>query len=133
MKHSKGVIPRLLSDSEWEVMKVLWEHGPLAARDVYAHVVRSQPWTQGTVKTLLRRMVQKGWLSYTRVGNSFLYRAAVPRQKGLRSAIRQFSERVLGGVLSPFVAYYAEEKHLTPEDVADLEKLLKRHQKGKGA
>ncbi len=123
---------RSLSDSEWEVMKVLWERGPSASRDVYAHLADTQPWAKGTVKTLLRRMVQKGWLSYTRVGNSFLYRAAVPRQKGLRSAIRRFSERVLGGALSPFVAYYAEEKRLTPEDVAELEKLLKRHQKTKG-
>lgn len=124
--------PRSLSDSEWEVMKVLWEHGPLAARNVYAHLAGAQPWAHGTVKTLLRRMVQKRWLSYTRVGNSFLYRSAVPRRKGLRAAVRQFSERVLGGALSPFVAYYAEEKRLTPEDVAELEKLLKRHQKGKG-
>ena len=132
MARNEVPLPRSLSDSEWEVMKVLWEHGPLAARDVYAHLAGAQPWAQGTVKTLLRRMVQKGWLSYTRVGNSFLYRSAVPRRKGLRAAIRQFSERVLGGALSPFVAYYAEEKHLTPEDVAELEKLLKRHQKGKG-
>jgi BlaI family penicillinase repressor len=113
-------------------MKVLWEHGPLAARDVYAHLADAQPWAQGTVKTLLRRMVQKGWLSYTLVGNSFLYRSAVSHRKGLRSAIKQFSERVLGGALSPFVAYYAEERRLTPEDMAELEKLLKRRQKEKG-
>jgi len=124
--------PRPLSDSEWEVMKVVWEHGPLAARDVYAHLADAQPWAQGTVKTLLRRMVQKGWLTYRRVGSSFLYRPAVSRRKGLRSAIRLFSERVLDGALSPFVAYYAEEKNLTPEDAAELEKLLKRHEKGKG-
>ena len=132
MSRNEVAPPRSLSDSEWEVMKVLWQHGPLAARDVYGHLAEQQPWAQGTVKTLLRRMVQKGWLSYTRVGNSFLYRSVVPRQKGLRSAIKQFSERVLGGALSPFVAYYAEEKQLSPEDVAELEKLLKRHQKGKG-
>ena len=132
MSRKEIIPPRSLSGSEWEVMKVLWEHGPLAARDVYAHLADVQPWEQGTVKTLLRRMVQKGWLSYTQVGSSFLYRSAVPRQKGVRAAIKQFSERVLDGALAPFVAYYAEEKRLTTEDVAELEKLLKRHQKEKG-
>jgi BlaI family penicillinase repressor len=132
MGHRETSPSRSLSDSEWEVMKVLWEHEPLAARDVYAHLADAQPWAQGTVKTLLRRMVQKGWLSYTRVGNSFLYRSAVSRQKGLRSAIKRFSETVLGGALSPFVAYYAAEKRLSPEDIAELEKLLKRRQKEKG-
>jgi len=132
MDRSETSSPRSLSDSEWEVMKVLWAHGALAARDVHGHLAADRPWTQGTVKTLLRRMVQKGWLSYTRVGNSFLYRPAVSRRKGLRAAIRRFSETVLGGVLSPFVAYYAEERRLSPEDVEELEKLLKRHQRSKG-
>ena len=104
----------------------------MAARDVYGRLSDEQRWAQATVKTLLRRMVEKEWLTYTRIGNSFLYRPAVSRSKGLRSAIRQFSERVLNGALSPFVAYYAEEKSLSPEDVATLEKFLKRHQKEKG-
>jgi len=128
MKDGNASPSRSLSDAEWEVMKVVWEHGPLAARDVYAHLADEQPWARATVKTLLRRMVEKGWLSYTRVGNSFLYRPAVSRRKGMRAAIKKFSERVLGGALSPFVAYYAEEKHLSAEDVAELERILKRHQ-----
>ena len=37
-----------------------------------------------------------------------------------------------GGARSPFVAYYAEEKYLSAEDVAELEKILKRHQKERG-
>lgn len=120
---------RSLSDSEWEVMKALWQHGPMASRDVAARLTREQRWAPATVKTLLRRMVAKGWLTYTRVGNSFLYRPVVSQRKGLRAAVKEFSDRVLGGVLSPFVAYYAEEKRLSPQDVAELEKLLKQHRK----
>jgi BlaI family penicillinase repressor len=126
VKHSTDE-PRTLSDAEWEVMKIVWEGGPLPARDVHARVPRDRRWVQATVKTLLRRLVDKGWLTYTRVGNSFLYEPAVSRRKGLRSAIRRFSERVLDGSLAPFVAYYAQEKRLTPEDVAQLEKLVKQY------
>jgi len=130
MVQSESTPSRALSDSEWEVMKVLWEHGPLASRDVYDHLSKEQAWAHGTVKTLLRRMVEKGWVSYTRVGNSFLYRPAISKQKGLRSVMRQFSQKVLGGALSPFVAYYTKERQLAPEDVAELERLLKRYKKG---
>jgi BlaI family penicillinase repressor len=119
--------PRILSDAEWEVMKVVWESGPLASRDIFARIPVEREWAQATVKTLLRRLVDKGWLTYTRVGNSFLYEPAVSRRKGLRSVIRRFSDRVLGGSLAPFVAYYAQEKRLTPEDVAQLEKLVKQY------
>ena len=48
------------------------------------------------------------------------------------AAVRDFSNRVLDGVLAPFVAYYAEEKDLSAEDLAKLEKIIKRHRKKKG-
>lgn len=120
-----------LSPTEWEIMKVMWKHGPMAARDVYARLSEERKWASSTVKTLLRRMVKKGWLDYQQIGNSYLYRGTVPREKALRAAIREFSGRVLDGVLSPFVAYYAEQKNLTPEDLVQLEEILKGHrQKG---
>ena len=123
---------RDLSTSEWAVMKVIWDCGPMAAGEIYDRLSGEQDWAYPTVKTLIRRMVAKGWLTYKRVGNSFLYRAAVPRGKAVRSAVREFSDRVLDGLLSPFVAYYAEGKDLTPEDVAKLEKIIRRHRRKGG-
>jgi len=123
--------PRL-SPSEWEVMKVIWEGGPMAARDIYGCLSGHHDWAYSTVKTLVRRMVAKGWLDYRRVGNSFLYRPAVARKNAERSAIREFSNRVLDGVLSPFVAYFAEEKELTEEDLAELQELIRRYRRKPG-
>ena len=124
--------PTRLSRSEWEVMKVIWDGGPMAAGDIYARLSQGKSWAYSTVKTLVRRMVKKGWLDYDRVGNSFLYRAAVTQKKALRSAVKEFSNRVLDGLLSPFVAYYAQEKELSAEDIALLEDILKEHRKGGG-
>ena len=121
-----------LSPAEWEVMKVLWEHGPMAARDIYAHLEKDQTWTYDTVKTFLRRAVSKGWLDYDQIGNSYLYRAAVPREKAVFAAIGDFSNRVLDGVLAPFVAYFARQKGLSPEDLDQLEEIIKRHRKRGG-
>lgn len=116
-----------LSPSEWEVMKVIWKHGPLAARDVYARMPGQTNWSYATVKTLLRRIVQKGWVAYDQIGNSYLYRAAVRREKAVSSAIGDFSSRVLDGVLSPFVAYFARQKNLSEEDIAQLERIIEEH------
>jgi len=113
-------------------MKVVWEGAPMAARDIYAQVAQQRDWAYSTVKTLLRRMVAKGWLDYRRVGNSFLYRAAVPRTRAVRRAVRDFSSSVLDGLLAPFVAYYAEEKGLSPDDLAQLEEIIRQHRKSGG-
>jgi BlaI family transcriptional regulator, penicillinase repressor len=113
------------SDSEWEILKVLWEHGPLAMGEIHARLAGRQPWAYSTVKTLLRRLVDKGWIDYQRVGSSHLYRVAVPRKAAIRMAIRQFADRVLGGALTPFLVHYAEETRLTPEELADIENILR--------
>jgi len=129
-KRQKG-LPSL-SRAEWEIMKVIWEDGPMAARDVYERLSEERKWASSTVKTLLGRMVKKGWLDYQQIGNSYLYRAVVAQKKAVWQAICEFSNRVLDGALTPFVAYYAEQKNLTPEDLAQLEKILKRHRRKGG-
>ena len=121
-----------LSTAEWSVMKVLWEGGPMAAGDIHCRLAGQRQWAYSTVRTLLRRLVAKGWLRHRRVGNSFLYTAAVPRSRAVRSAIKEFTGRVLDGVLSPFVAYYAEEKSLTAEEVSQLEEIIKQHRSKPG-
>ena len=121
-----------LSEAEWAVIKVLWEFGPMASRDVYARLAQERAWAYSTVKTLLRRMTAKGWIEYRQVGNSFLYRAAVPRARAVKSAVREFADRVLDGVLAPFVAYFAEDRRLSQEDLAQLEDLIRRQRGQKG-
>jgi len=120
-----------LSDAEWEVMKALWADGDMALGDIFKRLEHSD-WAYSTVKTLVRRLVEKGWIAYREVGNSFLYRAAVPRERAVRRAVREFSRRVLDGVLSPFVAYYSEEAELSEEDLVRLEELVRRHRQKKG-
>ena len=110
-------------------MQALWEHGPMALGDLYGKLPEGNAWAYDTVKTLMRRLAAKGWVGTQRVGNSFLYRASVPRPTALRLAVQEFSDRVLGGLLSPFVAYYAESRDLSPEDLAQLEELLERHKR----
>ena len=121
-----------LSPAEWEVMKVIWEHGPLAARDVYSHLSGDQTWSYATVKTMLRRVVKKGWVEYDQIGNSYRYRAAAARDKAVFAAVRDFSNRVFDGVLAPFVAYFARQNSLSPEDLDQLEEIIERHRKRGG-
>ena len=48
--------------AEWKVLLTVWESGPLAARDVVDALEAETGWSTSTVKTLLRRLVDKGHL-----------------------------------------------------------------------
>ena len=123
----------VLSPAEWEIMKVLWEQGSAAARDVFAALPADNSWAYKTVKTLLSRLVAKGAISYEQVGNSYLYRPAVGQEQMTRDEVRGLFRRIQGMALSPLLAHFIEEAPMTEEDIAALRRVLdeKRRQRPK--
>jgi BlaI family penicillinase repressor len=116
--------PTPLSPAEWEVMKVLWDYGPLAARDVYAKLPDQRGWAYKTVKTLLSRLVAKEALAYDQVGNSYLYRAAVDRQRMTRQEVRSIFQRLISEASAPVLAQFIEEAELSDDEIRALKRQL---------
>jgi BlaI family penicillinase repressor len=113
-----------LSPAEWEVMKTLWDQGPLDARGVFAALADEREWAYPTVKTLLSRLVAKGAAEYDQVGNSYLYRPSVPRAEMTRQEVRSVFERVMGAAVSPVLAHFIDEAELSEDDIRELQRLL---------
>jgi predicted transcriptional regulator len=95
----------------------------------------------------MTRLVNKGYLTRHRAPAAadargvYTYAPRVPKADLLRTLVGDFVSRALGGSLSPFVAYLAQDARLTDADVADLRRLLNdletrppqsRHSKGSG-
>ncbi len=114
----------VLAPTEGEVMKALWERGPLDARGVFAALPTERDWAYQTVKTLLSRLVAKGAVEYDQVGNSYLYRAVVAREAVTRQEVRSVFERVVGAAVSPVLAHFIDEAELSEEDIQKLEQVL---------
>jgi BlaI family penicillinase repressor len=107
-KEKRESVPRL-SDLEWEIVKPLWDNGPMAARDLFRLVPPEQGWAYETVKTMLSRLVKKGVLTYARTGSSYLYSPVYNRDEMTRAATGTFIRRVFDGALRPFLAHYVEQ------------------------
>lgn len=121
-----------LAPAEWEVMKILWEHGPLAARDVFARLPKQRGWAYKTVKTLLSRLVAKKALAYDQVGNSYLYRVAVDREAATRQEVRSVFQRLIGEACSPVLAHFIDEAELSDAEIRQLKRLLDEKRKNSG-
>ena len=72
-----------ISDAEWQVMNVIWDHRPLTAQEVIAQLADQASWAPPTVKTMLHRLVKKQVLTYEQQGNRYVYRA---RARGAQTA-----------------------------------------------
>ena len=118
-----------LSNAEWEVIKPLWDEGPMPARDVYAIVKRSEPWAYKTVKTMLSRLVAKGVLRYEQEGNAYRYYPCYTRDDLTRFAASDFVNRVFNGQWEDFVCETAAA--MPRERVKELRARLKALSKEK--
>jgi BlaI family transcriptional regulator, penicillinase repressor len=114
-----------ISEAEYAVMEVLWAESPLTANIVAERLSRSQSWTLPTVKTLLSRLLGKAALTYEMQGRSFLYRPLIARTDYVAGDVKRLVDRLFGGKLSPLVAHLAEQEALSPQDIAEIEALLK--------
>ncbi len=116
--------PRI-SDAEWSVMRSLWRQGETRAGRIIADLTERTDWKPKTIQTLIRRLVQKGLITYEQSGRERLYRAAFSEQECQLQASKNFLERVFGGELAPFLANFAGRgRSLTKADIAELKKLL---------
>jgi BlaI family penicillinase repressor len=122
-----------LSPAEWQVMKTLWDNGPLDARSVFDALPAGHEWAYQTVKTLLSRLVAKDAVDYDQVGNSYLYRAAVPREAMTRQEVRSVFDRVVGAAVSPVLAHFIDEAELSDDDIKKLQELLDKKRRQRSA
>lgn len=114
-----------ISEAEHAVMEVLWEEAPLAASEVAERVDPARGWSARTVKTLLSRLLAKGALVHEEDGRRYLYRPAIAREDFVERESEKLLDRMFGGRVTPLVAHLAERNRLSPEDIAEIEALLK--------
>ena len=118
-------IPKI-SETEWEVMKVLWAAAPLSADEIIVRLTAQDDWHPKTAKTLLNRLVKKKALDFEKDGRAYLYRPLVKEADCVRAASDSFLDRVFGGSLAPMVAHFVERKKMSPEQIRELKRLLER-------
>jgi BlaI family penicillinase repressor len=112
-----------LTESEWEIMKVIWAKQPCAAGTVQEELAKSRSRAYSTVKTLMDRMVGKGWLRIERIRNLQLFSARVSEVDAKRGEFRKMLKRAFDGALTPMVQFLVEHEGLSKKEALQLRKL----------
>jgi BlaI family transcriptional regulator, penicillinase repressor len=119
--------PPRISETEWEIMRVIWARQPVSASEVIDELNRQdRRWHPKTARTLLARLVKKGALEYELLGRVYVYKPKVTQRECVAAASESFLDRVFGGSLKPMLAHFAEQKKLTREDLRELWDLLEK-------
>ena len=112
-----------LTPLELEIMTVLWETGPANVQTVQAHI-HGRELAYTTVQTMLNILHRKGKVRRQLKNRAYLYRPVLSRKKAVTQAVGDMLDRFFGGSADSLVLNLVETRHLTPEKLARIQKLL---------
>jgi len=113
-----------ISDSEWQVMRVIWDTPNLPATEICSRLSDAAEWSQKTVNTFLSRLESKGALISEKIGRVKHFRAIVSESECQQQESDFFLKKVFRGRVGPALLHFVEREDLSEADIEQLRKLI---------
>jgi predicted transcriptional regulator len=114
---------------ELEVLKILWDRGPLTVREVMEVLNRTRRRAYTSVMSLLEVMCDKRLAKRRPQNRAFVYRAAVSKEKTLGQMVGNLVRRGFEGSASCLVAYLLDETSPSEEELGEMRRLIAQYQR----
>jgi BlaI family transcriptional regulator, penicillinase repressor len=126
---SRASVRAPLTDLENAVMRVVWDAEPCSVEAVYEVVSRDRDLKETTVRTLLRRLEQKGYLRHESEGRAYLYRSTEQPRNLAARAVRQIIDRFCQGSVEELISGMVDGRMLSKAEIDSLEEFVRNQQK----
>jgi BlaI family penicillinase repressor len=123
MTNTPHVRLKNLGEVEQLVMDYVWTHGPSSSEACREGLASSRPMKDSTIRTVLRRLEEKGYLTHEIEGRTFIYKASDGRQNVAVRAVKGIIDRFCGGSAEELVLGMVNNDVL---DRKQLERLARR-------
>ena len=122
--------PPLPTDSELEILRVLWARGPSTVREVHTALGPRRDTGYTGVLKLMQIMLDKRLVERDDSARSHVYRAAVERERTEQRLIADFAERAFGGSAAGLALRALSTTPATPEELRAIRDLVTRLERG---
>ena len=126
-KHS-AAFPQI-SEAEFEVMQVIWEHGAVSTNQVVDILTAKTDWSPKTIQTMLIRLEKKGAITHEKNGRLYIYTPLVDREEYIARQSDAFLDKFFGGALDRMMVSYLSRNNISQEDLEELRAILDRQKK----
>jgi BlaI family penicillinase repressor len=110
-----------LTDREAEIMEQLWKLGTATSEQIRAELAGAPH--DSTIRTMLRILEEKGFVSHRREGRSFVFQPLIPRETAQAKTLGHVIRRFFSGSPHDLVLRLLEDEQLS---AADLESLMRQ-------
>lgn len=116
-------IPKI-SDSEWEVMKVLWKRSPLTSSEIIENLKERSSWSPKTIHTLISRLATKGAIYVKKDEPFYLYSPNISEEECRKVETKSFIKKVYDGSIHLLVSSFIKDEKLSGKEIEELKQIL---------
>lgn len=113
-----------ISDSEMEIMSVLWNaKEPLTSAEI-GEAVECHGWKKTTIATFLTRLTEKGAISAEKKGKLYYYAPLIPVEEYRKKEAKTLINKLYHGSVKEFAVALFKNEKLSKEDIAELREIF---------
>ncbi|WP_164506914.1 CopY/TcrY family copper transport repressor [Lapidilactobacillus bayanensis] len=113
-----------VTSSEWEIMRVIWTKGAIDTKAIITIMQEKRDWTESTIKTLLRRLVNKNILTTTKEGRQFVYHANVSESAAMTATVNDVFARLCNMKKGAAITDLLRDTDLCQSDIQAMQAVL---------
>jgi predicted transcriptional regulator len=114
-----------LTRKEEEIMQVLWQRGKALVKEVREQLPEPKPHVN-TVATVMRRLVEKGYLGFEDFGNVHLFFPTVSQDDYNREQITPRLVQLFGNSYKNVVSFFAREEKISAKDLKEILEMIEK-------
>jgi BlaI family penicillinase repressor len=122
---------KTLTPLEQFLMDYVWAHPDCTAETCREGVAAQRTLKDSTIRTILRNVEEKGYVTHKVAGRTFVYRAADSRRNVAVQAAQQLIERFCGGSVEEFLVGMVDNQVLQPKQLQRLADKIAARKEGK--
>ena len=119
-----------LTDLQQAILDAVWTRGAATSEDLRAALHPRHRLKDSTIRTLLRRLESRGYITHKREGKVFVYRAAIAQRSIAARAVQAIIDRFCAGSAEQFLAGMVDERVLSADEIQKLARRIRsKHSK----
>lgn len=115
-----------ISESEYEVLKVIWDNEPVSTNEIVDIVTKTHNWNMRTVHTLISRLDKKGAVCHKKEGRIFVYSSLIKKDEYIKTESKSFLKKFYDGTANKMVMNFIKNDMLSEEDIEELRNTLNK-------
>ena len=111
---------RTLTAQELEIMKIVWSLKTATVRDVYEDLLKRRKIAYTTVMTMMKILEDKHYLKKRAVERAYVYEAAQPKARVIKTMVQEFVSRVFNGSAEPLLVQLVKDRKLSEKELRQI-------------